>query len=93
MVCIIELILVNYLIQFDVTEAYVVPNASVFGKSSRHAVVGEVHCLGIEPELLECSHTSLGQHICRDDFPFTISDIAISCGMFFLFKSTRPDQF
>ena len=69
---------------FTITGAYVVPNASVFGKSSRHAVVGEVHCLGTEPELLECSHTSLGQHICRDGFSFTTTDIAISCGTWLL---------
>ena len=57
-------------------------NASVFGESDRYAVLGAVHCIGTEPELLECSHSSLGQHLCGTNFyvsGFTLSDIAISC--------------
>ena len=51
---------------------------SVFGRSERAPVVGEVHCIGTEPELLECSHTSLGQHTCgRGSTP--VPDVIISC--------------
>ena len=55
-----------------------VDNASVFGVSERNPVVGEVHCLGTEPELLECSHGTLGQHFCGLHLNY-IPDIAISC--------------
>ena len=55
-------------------------SASVFGASTRLFVVGEVHCTGSETELLECSHNSIGDHLCgiADD----ADDVAIVCGMF-----------
>ena len=55
-----------------------VDDASVFGVSERDPVAGEVHCLGTEPELLECSHGTLGQHYCGLHLNY-IPDIAISC--------------
>ena len=48
------------------------------------AMIGEVHCVGTEPELLECSHASIGSHRCgiQTDYD-TDSDIIISCyGMY-----------
>ena len=52
---------------------------SVFGTSERNPVLGEVHCIGTESKLLECSHASIGLHRCGpQDFP-TIPDIAVSC--------------
>lgn len=53
---------------------------SVFGTSEKDYVFGEIHCIGAEPELLECSHTSIGFHHCgRAPSP----DIIISCfGLF-----------
>ena len=59
--------------------------ASVFGPVSGHIVVGEVHCTGTETELLECSHDSIGDHLCGP--PLKSEDdvgVAISCyGMHF----------
>ena len=40
--------------------------------------VGEIHCVGSETELLECSHSAIGIQFCSrvlSDIP----DIAISC--------------
>ena len=53
-------------------------SASVFGASSRPFILGEVHCTGSETELLECSHNSIGDHLCGAD----AEDVAIGCGMF-----------
>ena len=46
--------------------AYVVEGKleGVFGTSERAPLYGEVHCVGDEPELLECSHSSIGRHSC-----------------------------
>ena len=55
--------------------AYVIEDANLFGVSSLDLVIGEVHCIGTEPGLLECSHGSIGYHLCSDSVP----DIAISC--------------
>ena len=54
----------------------------MFGDSTtyRPHVVGEVYCSGTETELLECSHSRIGHHLCRfstDD----ADDVAIVCGM------------
>ena len=60
--------------------AYVIDEAlpHVYGTSERIHIVGEVHCIGTEQELLECSHTSIGVHSCsRDAAP--VPDILISC--------------
>ena len=58
-------------------------SASIFGDSSRPFVVGEVHCTGTETEVLECSHNSIGDHLCGDSME-DVDDVAIVChsGMF-----------
>ena len=60
-----------------------IDDADVFGTSDRNPLVGEIHCVGTEPELFECSHTSIGIHSCgRDADP--VPDVAVSCyGMYF----------
>ncbi|CAI8052103.1 Deleted in malignant brain tumors 1 protein [Geodia barretti] len=63
---------------FSEVGSYVVDNATLFGESERNAVMGEVHCTGDEPELLECSHTDIGRHLCGSQFN-PVPDIAISC--------------
>jgi hypothetical protein len=63
---------------FSEVGAYVVDNATLFGESERNAVVGEVHCTGDEPDLLECSHTDIGRHFCGSQYN-PVPDIAISC--------------
>ena len=65
-----------------VTDAYILePNIARFGTSHRDAVIGEVYCVGNEPELLECSHGSIGSHRCDvyPDYNITNTDIIISC--------------
>lgn len=65
------------------TGAYPVPT-NVFGPGSEHVVLGDVHCIGTESGLLECSHNSIGDHICgfyafyygKSEHHF---DVAISC--------------
>ena len=58
-------------------------DASLFGVSDDNAVVGLVHCIGTEPELLECSHSSFGWHGCGSQHD-PIPDVAVSCyGMVF----------
>ena len=59
----------------DFIGAYLLDDASIFGKSERSPVLGEVHCIGTEPELLECSHKNIGYHYCISTSP----DFAISC--------------
>ena len=49
-----------------------------FGASERDTVIGEVHCIGTELELLECSHDSIGIHRCGG-ITSTIPDLVISC--------------
>lgn len=52
----------------------------VFGVSERDAVVGQVHCVGTERELLECSHSSFGRHYCGWYYYYRYyQDIVISC--------------
>ena len=67
----------------SITGAYPVPT-NVFGPGSEHVVLGDVHCIGTESGLLECSHNSVGDHICglyafyygKSEHHF---DVAISC--------------
>ena len=54
--------------------------ARIFGAGSTPFVVGEVHCTGTETELLECSHSSIGYHFCKD-LTEDANDVAIVCGM------------
>ena len=58
-----------------------VVSASIFGASNRLFIVGEVHCTGTETELLECSHNSIGDHLCGG-LTADADDVAIGCGMF-----------
>ena len=65
---------------------------NVFGPGSRYIVLGEVHCTGTETDLLECSHTGIGDHFCGNFVRKGImssehdTDVAISCyGMHFMF--------
>ena len=53
---------------------------NVFGPVSGRIVVGEIHCTGTETELLDCSHNSIGEHLCMPpvDSEHDIG-IAISC--------------
>ena len=51
---------------------------TVFGVSERAPLLGEVHCVGNEQELLECSHTSIGRHSCGP-LSGLVPDIIISC--------------
>ena len=46
-----------------------------FGTSDKEAVLGEVHCVGTEPNLLQCSHAR--NHNCQWRSPDP--DIIISC--------------
>ena len=55
-----------------------VSDASVFGTSDRNPLFGEVHCIGSEPQLLECSHSTIGYHQCGRQHD-SVPDIAISC--------------
>ena len=58
--------------------AYLLEDASIFGMSDLNPLLGEVHCVGTEPELFECSHTSIGSHSCGLNQSF-VPDLAISC--------------
>ena len=58
--------------------------ARMFGVSERAPLLGEVHCIGTETKLLECSHTSIGRHSCGINVVPPVPDIVISCvGMIF----------
>ena len=48
-----------------------------FGVSTRNAVIGDVDCIGNEPEVVECFYSSIGDHRCIA--PITDPDIIISC--------------
>ena len=60
--------------------AYVVedPLPHVFGVSNRFPLFGEVRCVGSEPNIFECSHSSIGSHSCDHSNP-AVPDIIISC--------------
>ena len=53
--------------------------ARMFGVSERAPLLGEVHCIGTEAELLECSHSSIGRHLCGITLIPPVRDIVISC--------------
>ena len=57
--------------------------ARAFRTSVRPSLLGEVHCIGTESKLLDCSHSSIGRHWCGRYYS-PVSDIIISCsGMHF----------
>ena len=51
---------------------------NAFGTTQRPPLLGEVHCIGTELGLLECSHSSIGNHLCGIFYP-PVSDVVISC--------------
>ena len=57
----------------------------MFGLGSGRVLLDDVHCTGEEDGLLECSHASIGNHICGKLFLFGLTqsphefDVAISC--------------
>ena len=53
--------------------------ARMFWVSERAPLLGEVHCIGTETELLECSHTSIGRHSCGVTVVPPVPDIVITC--------------
>ena len=61
-------------------------SASLFGASSRPFIVGEVHCTGSETELLECSHSSIGDHFCRGFF----STVAYGVPIYWVWYVPKP---
>ena len=46
-------------------------------KSDEARVIGGIHCVGTEPEILECTHNSIGSHHCSGEEEYL--DIIISC--------------
>ena len=60
--------------------AYTIDYEPRFGTSKGDAVIGEVRCIGTEPELLECFHASIGYHRCGSvRANSAASNIIISC--------------
>ena len=43
---------------------YILDYGDSFETSKKDAVIGEVQCVGTEPELIECFHASFGDHNC-----------------------------
>ena len=74
--------------QLHFTDAYILDrDRERFGSSERDAVIGEVHCVGTEHQLLDCSHASIGFHFCGTLSTTTTPDIIISCyGRHIIFK-------
>ncbi|CAI8027223.1 Deleted in malignant brain tumors 1 protein [Geodia barretti] len=47
---------------------------SVFGSASSGPVLFDsVHCMGTEGNLLDCPHSSVGNHFCHQEFPSTVA--------------------
>ena len=59
--------------------SYILEYEPRFGESEKDPVIGSVNCVGTEPELLECFHTSIGKHLCGTNSGADDSDIIISC--------------
>lgn len=49
-----------------------------YGDSTKDAVIGQVRCVGTEPNLLECSYARVGFHACGN-IASSDPDIIISC--------------
>ena len=74
LIMLIILILLKYLS----LDAYILDYEKRFGSSENYAVIGDIHCVGTETELLECSHSSVGNHQCwfyDEEHP----EIIVSC--------------
>ena len=50
-----------------------------FERSEKQMVIGGIHCVGTEPELLECNYHSIGSHYCPQSHMIDYPDIVISC--------------
>ena len=78
-ICLTHINMLILLSSYLSLDAHILDYQKRFGSSENDAVVGEVHCVGTENELLECSHSSVGNHQCwyffYDDHP----EIIISC--------------
>ena len=57
---------------------YILENEERFERSEKQMVIGGIHCVGTESELLECNHHSIGLHRCAS-YGTDYSDIIISC--------------
>ena len=67
------------------TDASVVSTA-VFGQGKGPVFLDQVHCIGTEDRLMECSHDGIGSHICGQFTAFLDEyesehefDVAINC--------------
>ena len=59
--------------------SYILEYEPRFGESGKDPVIGSVNCVGTEPELLECFHTSIGNHLCGTYSGADDLNIIISC--------------
>ena len=64
---------------FNGIGAYVVGEPNLFPTNNRPFLVGGVHCVGTEAELLQCSHSSIGSHQCGESQTSDQEDVVISC--------------
>ena len=60
-------------------------SSSLFTPGNEHFRIGKINCTGTETELLECSHNSIGDHLCDD----TSTDVAVHCYGMLLSCSTH----
>ena len=54
-------------------------NQGLLKSTNPRFVVGEVHCVGTETELLQCSHSSVGNHQCGKLQSTIPEGVVISC--------------
>ena len=51
----------------------------VFPASNHPIILDDVHCIGTEKMLLDCSHASIGNHICGQLLQEESVNISIQC--------------
>ena len=66
--------MINVLLFFSLLGASFL-SESIFGSGDGHFRIGEIHCTGHEKKLLECSHNSIGDHLCHD----ASADVSVWC--------------